>query len=74
MLEGFNQEWVDAGTRRFVYYANLSPGLYRFRVKACNNNGVWNETGASYAFSLKPNFYQTWYFYVLVTVIMGVAA
>jgi ligand-binding sensor domain-containing protein len=50
LLEGFNQEWIDAGARRFAYYANLPAGSYRFRVKACNNDGVWNETGAFYAF------------------------
>ena len=57
-LEGFDTRWIDAGTRRVAYYTNLPPGKYRFRVKACNKDDVWNETGASYAFSLLPHWYQ----------------
>ena len=65
-LEGIDTDWVDAGLRRFVHYASLSPGSYRFQVIACNNDGVWNETGASYEFTLPPHFYQTGWFSVLV--------
>src|SRR5581483_11565369 len=64
-LEGFDKEWIDAGTRRVAFYTNLPPGEYRFRVTACNNDGVWNETGASFDFYLKPHFHQTWWFYAL---------
>ena len=64
-LEGFDKDWVDAGTRRVAYYTNLSPGNYRFRVMASNNDGVWNETGVAFEFYLKPHFYQTVWFYVL---------
>jgi signal transduction histidine kinase/ligand-binding sensor domain-containing protein/DNA-binding response OmpR family regulator len=64
-LEGFDHDWVEAGTRRVAYYTNLSPGSYRFRVVACNNDGVWNNDGASFAFRLKPHFYQTRWFYGL---------
>ena len=64
-LEGFDPDWIDAGARRFAYYANLPPGNYRFRVIACNNDGVWNETGDSFSFLLKPYFHQTVWFYVL---------
>jgi PAS domain S-box-containing protein len=63
-LEGFDSGWIDAGTRRTAYYTNLSPGSYRFRVIACNNNGVWNETGVITAFSIQPHFYRTAYFYI----------
>jgi len=59
MLVGFDKGWIDAGTRRVAYYTNLPPGDYRFRVKACNKDNVWNETGASYSFSLLPHWYQT---------------
>src|SRR5207248_6861344 len=41
-LEGFDLDWMDAGTRRVAYYNNLRPGGYRFHVIACNNDGVWN--------------------------------
>src|SRR5207244_13477788 len=64
-LEGFDQSWVDAETRRAAYYTNLSPGKYSFRVKACNDDGIWNEAGASFAFSLQPHFYQSWWFLAL---------
>ena len=43
LLEGYDQDWVDAGARRVAYYTNLPPGSYRFRVIACNNDGVWNR-------------------------------
>jgi ligand-binding sensor domain-containing protein/serine phosphatase RsbU (regulator of sigma subunit) len=69
MLEGYDETWVEAGTRRIAYYTNLPRAKqYRFRVQACNNDGVWNETGTSIAFYLKPRFYETWWFYTLVVV------
>lgn len=64
-LEGFDGDWVDAGTRRAAYYTNIRPGKYLFRVKACNNDGIWNEAGASMSFILEPHFYQTKWFYLL---------
>ena len=57
LLEGYDHDWVDAGTRRVAYYTNLPPGQYRFRVIACNNDGVWNKEGASASFTLKPVSY-----------------
>ncbi len=64
-LDGFEEDWVEAGPRRSAYYTNLPPGNYKFRVQACNNDGVWNEAGAAMAFSLKPHFYETTWFYSL---------
>jgi PAS domain S-box-containing protein len=64
-LEGFDKEWQDAGTRRVAYFTNLPPGSYRFRVVACNNDGVWNLAGASFSFQLTPRFYQTAWFRAL---------
>ncbi|HEY5446082.1 MAG TPA: two-component regulator propeller domain-containing protein [Pyrinomonadaceae bacterium] len=69
MLEGVNKEWVDAGSRRFAYYANLPPGQYRFRVMAGYLDGPWNEAGASYSFYLRPRFYQTSVFAGLVVAV-----
>jgi ligand-binding sensor domain-containing protein/anti-sigma regulatory factor (Ser/Thr protein kinase) len=63
-LDGFDHAWTDAGTRRNVAYVNLPPGRYRFHVIACNNDGVWNTSGASLAFRLAPYFYQTIWFAV----------
>jgi signal transduction histidine kinase/ligand-binding sensor domain-containing protein/CheY-like chemotaxis protein len=71
-LEGFDQDWVDAGTRRTAYYTKLPPGRYKFKVKACNNDGIWNETGTTLSFSLLPFFYQTGWFYAL-SVLVSVA-
>jgi signal transduction histidine kinase/CheY-like chemotaxis protein/ligand-binding sensor domain-containing protein len=64
-LEGFDRDWVDAGTRRIAYYTNVPPGTYRFRVKAANRDGVWNEAGATVGFSLRPHLYETWWFFGL---------
>ena len=64
-LSGYDPDWVDSGTRRVAYYTNIPPGGYTFQVAASNNDGVWNETGASVALFLKPHFYQTWTFYLL---------
>lgn len=65
-LDGFDSEWVDAGTRRVAYYTNLRPGDYAFRVIAANNDGVWNNTGDSVAFSIVPEYYETQWFRTLL--------
>jgi ligand-binding sensor domain-containing protein/signal transduction histidine kinase len=62
ILEGRDPDWRDAGSRRQAFYTNLPPGNYRFRVKACNNDGVWNEAGASWDFSITAAYYQTNWF------------
>ncbi len=61
-LDGFDEDWVDAGTKRLASYNYVPPGNYSFRVIACNNDGVWNETGASLAFGVLPYFWQTSWF------------
>jgi diguanylate cyclase (GGDEF)-like protein len=75
-LEGYENEWVEAGTRRVAYYTNLPPGKYHFRVIAANDDGVWNLHGASVSIVLKPRFYQTnWFFFVcLLLAILAVLA
>jgi signal transduction histidine kinase/ligand-binding sensor domain-containing protein/ActR/RegA family two-component response regulator len=65
-LEGFDADWVDAGRRRTAFYMNLPPGRYTFRVKAANNDGVWNETGASLSLQQLPHFRQTVWFDALI--------
>jgi signal transduction histidine kinase/ligand-binding sensor domain-containing protein len=62
MLDGIDQTWQDAGTRREAFYTNLRPAQYRFRVIASNNDGVWNEDGASVQFSIAPAWFQTAWF------------
>jgi signal transduction histidine kinase/ligand-binding sensor domain-containing protein len=61
-LDGFDNNWQDAGTRRQAFYTNLPPKNYTFRVKACNNSGVWNETGTFLDFAVAPAYYQTTWF------------
>jgi PAS domain S-box-containing protein len=57
-LEGFDDDWVEAGTSRAAHYTNLPRGQYRFRVIAANNDGVWNKDGASLAFEVLPLWYE----------------
>ena len=66
MLEGFDHQWTEAGARRSAYYTNIPPGHYTFRVQACNNDGVWNTEGTALQFTLRPHFYQTIWFYLLL--------
>ncbi|HKS83324.1 MAG TPA: two-component regulator propeller domain-containing protein [Candidatus Acidoferrales bacterium] len=65
MLEGSDETWQVANRRRQAFYTNLGPGHYRFRVLACNNDGVWNESGGSLGFSIAAAYYQTGWFRVL---------
>ena len=64
-LEGLDHEWQDAGNRREALYTNLGPGHYRFQVIASNNDGVWNDQGASIEFTIRPALYQSKWFYAL---------
>jgi len=67
MLEGFDREWIRCGTRQSATYTNLDGGSYTFRVKAANNDGIWNEEGASVMLTVAPPFWNTWWFYLLIT-------
>ncbi len=75
-LEGFDPDWIDAGTRRTAYYSYLPPGVYKFQVRAANSDGIWSEQATTVALQMKPYFYQQGWFYAvcLVAVIMGFAA
>ena len=68
-LEGRDSDWQEAGSRRQAFYNDLAPGNYRFRVIACNNSGVWNETGTYVDFSIAPAYYQTAWFRIIVVVL-----
>jgi ligand-binding sensor domain-containing protein/signal transduction histidine kinase len=70
MLDGFDHGWTEAGTRRAAYYTNIPPGRYTFRAQAANNDGLWNDKGASLVFELRPHFYQTIWFYALLLAAM----
>jgi signal transduction histidine kinase/streptogramin lyase len=61
-LEGLDQDWVEAGTRRVAFYSFVPPGTYRFRVIACNGDGIWNENGASLSLTVRRHYWQSWWF------------
>lgn len=65
LLEGVDEDWVDAGSRREAFYTNLGPGNYRFRVTAANNDGVWNDEGADLDLTIPPTFLQSIWFKLL---------
>ncbi len=72
-LEGLDEEWVKAGTRRVAYYTHVPPGTYVFRVEGSNNDGVWNNLGAQISVVVTPPFWGTWWFRALssMTLVAG---
>ncbi|MCP4155045.1 MAG: hypothetical protein GY757_45395 [bacterium] len=64
-MEGFDKYWNDIGTRRFVNFTNLDAGKYTFRVRACNNDGLWNEAGTGIKIRISPPPWKTWWAYTL---------
>jgi signal transduction histidine kinase/ligand-binding sensor domain-containing protein len=71
-LEGLNDDWIEAGTRRVAYFPYLSPGTYTFRVVAANSDGIWNDAGAALRVVVAAPFYRTTWFLTLV--VLGMAA
>ncbi|MBM2841337.1 MAG: hypothetical protein HW412_1865 [Bacteroidetes bacterium] len=65
-LEGVNQQWVDAGTRRSAFYNDIPPGEHVFKVKAVNEDGVWSEREAFCLVTIQPAYWMTWWFRLLV--------
>ncbi len=71
-LDGFDKEWIDAGSRRVAYYTNIRPGTYQFRVRAANAEGPWNSATTTVRF--RPFFYQTpWFWAASVLSLVGLA-
>ncbi|MBO0357716.1 hypothetical protein J0X19_07145 [Hymenobacter sp. BT186] len=66
-LEGFDEHWIPAGRRREATYTNLDPGTYTFRVRATNNDGIWNSQGVALQIVVAPPWYRTWWFQVGVS-------
>ncbi|AHM60551.1 Histidine kinase-like ATPase [Flammeovirgaceae bacterium 311] len=64
-MEGFDKEWFYSGTNRTATYTNLNPGKYLFKVKAANNDGIWNEAGTAVELVIHPPAYKTWWAYFL---------
>ncbi|MBN1924493.1 MAG: PAS domain-containing protein, partial [Prolixibacteraceae bacterium] len=70
ILEGLDNDWNYVGTRNEATYTHVRPGKYLFRVKACNNDGYWNEEGTSVKITIRPPWWQTWLFKILVGLLM----
>ncbi|RSK47322.1 sensor histidine kinase [Hymenobacter rigui] len=62
LLEGFDPDWVSTGVRHEATYSNLDPGTYTFRVRATNNDGLWNPIGTTLRIVVDPPWYRTWWF------------
>lgn len=73
MMEGFETDWNYVGSQRNATYTNLDPGEYLFRVKASNNDGIWNEEGTSLTLIITPPFWQTTWFYILAAIFICAA-
>lgn len=71
MLEGLDRGWNHIGNRRSLSYAGLEPGEYVLRVRASNNDGVWNDEGISVRLAIRPPFWRTWWFRISVVALVA---
>jgi signal transduction histidine kinase/DNA-binding response OmpR family regulator len=71
MLENFDKAWNYVGRQRKATYTNLDPGTYIFKVKASNNDGVWNEKGTAVKIIVRPPYWATWWFRMMVLIAMA---
>ena len=69
ILEGYDDDWVQAGGLRSVTYTNLDPATYTFRVKAANSDGVWNNNGDSIIIIIRPPWWTAWWAWLLYIVV-----
>jgi signal transduction histidine kinase len=70
-IEGFDNQWQNTGAKnRTATYTNLDAGKYTFRVKASNNNGIWNEEGTSINIIILPPWWKTWWFKILILILL----
>jgi len=69
-LEGFEKNWNYLGNKRIATYTNLDPGKYTFRVKASNNDGIWNEVGVSLKINILPPWWKTWWCRLLFIILI----
>lgn len=70
-LEGFDHQWVEAGTRREATYTNLWPGTYRFRFRGANPSEVWAESAQSVELTVEAAPWASWYAFVLYAAVLG---
>ncbi len=67
-LEGYENNWSEASTEDYSKYANLPAGKYTFKVKSCNNEGMWNEVPAEFSFEIQLPYYKTWWFTAIIII------
>lgn len=70
-LDGFDRNWNSVINERSATYTNIPPGHYTFRVKACNNDGLWNEAGTSFDIQILPPPWKTWWAYLLYFILIA---
>lgn len=70
-MNGVDNHWNQVGNRREAYYSNLAPGTYTFRVRASNNDGVWNPDEAILRITITPPFYQSWWAYLIYIILIS---
>ncbi len=70
-LDGFDKDWVEAGTRREAFYTNVPPGKYRFLVLSSNNDGVWSSAPSGFDMTVRPTLLQTRWFYALLAICLA---
>ncbi|WP_207429413.1 hybrid sensor histidine kinase/response regulator transcription factor [Pedobacter sp. SYSU D00535] len=73
-MEGFEKDWNYVGNKHTATYTNLDPGNYTFRVIASNNDGFWNKKGTAVTLIISPPFWETWWFRVVVLILVLAAA
>lgn len=71
IMEGFDNNWIYSGNRRYVTYTNLDPGKYVFKVKGSNNDGIWNEKGTEITITILPPLWRTWWFISIAVLLIG---
>ena len=69
-LAGFDERWIEAGSRRFAQYAYIPPGQYTLKIVAANSDGVWNTEGVSLAIQVDPFWWQTMWFRGLASLVL----
>jgi signal transduction histidine kinase/ligand-binding sensor domain-containing protein len=73
--DNHDKSWTDIGGERVAHFTRLPPGQYRFHVKACNEDGVWNETGAAFAITVEPPFWRrAWFLTAAGLMVVGALA
>lgn len=70
-MEGLDLNWIYGGEQRVVGYGSIPPGTYTFHVTACNSDGVWNKTGATIGLIVRPFFWQTFWFKIMLVLLAG---